>query len=97
MINSQYGTVGTDGEIVVFDDKTGDIEVVSDGTDDLYIAVNPPAGFVMAPEEPGTEWIPAGCYSRVVSTKQASSVVVHLMTASGDVRYSLAPEKGQFA
>lgn len=54
MIDSRYVTVGTEGEIVVFDHEVGDLEIVSSGADELYIAINPDEDFVMSARVDGT-------------------------------------------
>jgi hypothetical protein len=92
VIDSRYGTVDGAGEIVVFSGKIGgDLELTTDGTDDVYVAVNPDDDFVMAAAADGTYWVPAGAFSRVIPVPPASEVVVHLMTDGPTVAYCLAP------
>lgn len=94
MIDSRYVTVGPTGAIVVFDQEIGELEVVSSGLDDLYVAINPDDDFVMTAGADGTYPLPAGAVSRIVPTHNADRVVVHLMTASTSIEVCLVPSKG---
>ena len=94
MIDSRYVTVGTEGTIVVFDNEIGDLEIVSSGADELYVAINPDEGFVMSARVDGTYWLPVGALSRIVPTHNADRVVVHLQTATTSIEVCLIPSKG---
>lgn len=94
MIDSRYVTVGTEGQIVVFDHEVGELEIVSSGLDDLYVAINPDDDFTMTASADGTYPLPMGTVSRIVPTHNADRVVVHLMTASTSIEVCLVPFKG---
>lgn len=94
MIDSRYVTVGTEGTIVVFDHEIGDLEIVSSGEDELYVAINPDEGFVMSARADGTYWLPVGALSRIVPTHCAHRVVVHLQTIAMEIQACLIPSKG---